>query len=67
MPEALLETTQLYGFCKAGSTSGDRMFYSVSPFSCNSFADLVDGNGESWLNISLHIFLPVVAEKTCSF
>lgn len=31
------------------------------------FADLVDGNRESWLNVSLHIFLPVVAEKARSF
>ena len=36
-------------------------------FFCASIADLVDGDGESWLDVSLHIFLPVVAEKACSF
>lgn len=31
-----------------------------------SFTDLVDGDGESRLDVGLHVFLPVVAEKTRS-
>lgn len=39
------------------------IIHSLSDF----FADLVDANSESWLNVSLHIFLPVVTEKARSF
>lgn len=59
MPEALSEITHCIG-----SVSLDQpQFLHFSA----SFADLVDGDGEGWLNISFHIFLPVVAEKACSF
>lgn len=36
-------------------------------FSWVSLSDLVDGDGEGWLDVHLHVFLPVVAEKVCSF
>lgn len=66
MPEAFSETQSI------GSVRMDRppeieCFTQIPHRSVFSFADLVDGNGESWLNVSLHIFLPVVTEKTCSF
>lgn len=31
-----------------------------------SFTDLVDGDGESGFDVGIHVFLPVVAEKTRS-
>lgn len=31
-----------------------------------SFTNLVDGDGEGGFDVGLHVFLPVVAEKTCS-
>lgn len=51
-----------YDFCEAVSSTRD--FYSTS---ISYYADLVDANGECWLDVSFHVFLPVVAKQACSF
>lgn len=57
--------------CEDGSTSRNRTKLSnrLTPPQAApdaSFTNLVDGDGEGGFDVGLHVFLPVVAEKTCS-
>lgn len=72
-PEACSGNTKR-SLCEDGSTSRNRTKLSnrlclpchpqAAPDA--SFTNLVDGDGEGGFDVGLHVFLPVVAEKTCS-